>query len=358
MVLNMKHDTFPKDVSIMIISWKDTEHLEEWFDCFLRYCDLRTISMEVLVCDNDSQNPRYDEIAEKYSTLGDFYFSKNFRNEGLAAFNPLFSATRGKYVMMCAPGAAFSGDCVKYLKEYLDTNPSAGAATSIFLDANMRPEPAYGRPCDSLLRIFFLAGDALLLYRIRMLFGKLIHKFASSFTKRNFMSSEISKGPFMISSTHVCSVMLRREALAGATYLIDPNIPLGPCDADLFDRVRKNGYTVFGVPQARVVHHKSVSVRKLDDHHRYFVRSVSLLGSLVYFRNHHPFQFFIFKYYALLDRLVQVLLACIGIRKGSYKINLIYHFTMLKLLFGFVMPKSRQVNYVHALEDALHKVKK
>lgn len=289
----MTTNSFSKDVSIIILSWKDAELLYDWFEAFLRFQMPASPSVEVFVCDNGSGDSEFDRVAEKYAKAGDFYFFKNRENEYIPAINRFVPMTRGKYIMLAAPGAPFLNDVIKNLKEFLDKNSDVGAVSAKFYNPDMTFQNVYKKFTNIFTEL--LEG--------RISFGRKLAFLSKSNKIFTIQDGSDPAKPFLIEKTHLCAFMLKR-GLVDSEPLIEPKIPLGPCDGDLCRRIYRRGFKIYCVTDAKCLHHRAVS---FSQHGRDEITKYTILGTLAYFKKHHPFQFILLKFLHIFDQFIQLL---------------------------------------------------
>ena len=314
-----------KDVSVLMLSWQDAHLLYEWFDNFLKYTQT-SIKTEVIVIDNGSGDPKFDLVIKKYAGQDNFYFLKNPTNEYIPAINKLAPMAGGRYIMLAAPGAPFLNDVIGPMKMYLDSHPNVGAVSAKFINEDDSFQNVY-KKFLSIPRIF-LEGTVEMGRKLGVTLAKNFNIFHSVPEGTDPMK------PFPIERAHLCAFMLRREAV-GNEPIIEPTIPLGPCDADLCKRIYKKGHTVRGLPEARVLHHRSVA---LNHHRENFKNQCNILGTLRYFQKHHSFQYPLLKSLFLIDQSISFLRLWLqikflkkrGIETDANK--LAYHRHLLSLL--------------------------
>lgn len=292
----MTPNDFSKDVSIIILSWKDAQLLFDWFESFLKFQKPAAPSVEIFVCDNGSGNPEFDRVVQKYAKAGDFHFFKNQENEYIPAINRFVAMAQGRYIMLAAPGAPFLNDVVVALKEFLDKNPDTGAVSAKFYNPDLTFQNVYKKSLSLSAELF--EGR---IFMTRKLGLHLLNFFNNFLTIKNGLDP---KEPFLIEKTHLCAFMLKRESLDEES-LIDPKIPLGPCDGDLCRRIYKKGFKIYCVTDAKCFHHRSVS---FSQHGRIKAIDFTILGALAYFKKHHPFQFILLKFLHVFDQLIQLIL--------------------------------------------------
>lgn len=296
---------YKKDVSVLMLSWKDAYLLHDWLDAFIKFAR-KDIAVEVIILDNGSGDPEFDRIVEKYKKLGDFRFLKNPTNECIPALNKLVPLAKGKYIILAAPGAPFLNDVIGTMKGYLGSHPKIGAVSAKFMNEDGTFQNVYKRFL-SLPRIF-LEG----VVEIGRKPGVYLARYFNLFHTVPRDTDPIE--PFPIQRAHLCSFMLRREALDEGP-LIEPKIPLGPCDADLCLRIYKRGYKIVGLPQAMVIHHRSVAYNL---HREDKKPQHNILGTLQYFKKNHPVQYPLLKTVFILDQLCAILrLKLTGLNKNG-----------------------------------------
>lgn len=210
---------------------------------------------EIIVVDNTCAAGEREALYEMQGIYG-FTLIHNDENVGFArACNQAFSQSRGDYICLLNPDAFVISPCLGILREFLDNTPSAGSVSpQVFWDDERRyffPRYSLYTPLEAFcVRLSSLSGTFRSLYSLS--------------ERRKNLELWRSSVPVMTRNLHGGVVMVRRSAAEEVGGLFDERFFLFFEDTDLFFRLRKNGYSLYIVPEAKAVHNYSHSMKKFD----------------------------------------------------------------------------------------------
>ena len=189
--------------------------------------------------------------------------------------------------------------------EFLDQGQEAGAVTAKLLNPDMSPQNYYFKTWN-LSMCFFSTGIGKLVDRL--LAGKRFERlyFGESVDSTRLNTVEQASG---------ACLMLRREALK-EDYLIDENFPFFFNDSDLCKRICENGYKIYILPQAEVIHDQSAAYKKAEGRWRDLEYKS---GAIKYFKKYHSWKVPALKMIFLLEDVTRILFSAIPGRGGSKK---------------------------------------
>jgi GT2 family glycosyltransferase len=211
---------------------------------------------EVIVVDNTCTAGEREVLDEMQGIYG-FTLILNDENVGFArACNQAFSQSKGNYIFLLNPDAFVVSPCLSILREFLDSTPSAGSVSpQVFWDDERR-----------YLFSHYSLYTPLEDFCVRL--AHLSHTFRTFYSlseRRKNLELWRSSVPVMTRNLHGGVVMVRRSAAEEVGGLFDERFFLFFEDTDLFFRLRKNGYSLYIVPEAKAVHNYSHSMKKLDN---------------------------------------------------------------------------------------------
>jgi N-acetylglucosaminyl-diphospho-decaprenol L-rhamnosyltransferase len=259
-------------LSIVIVSWNTRELLTRCIESLVAWPpdalrltqpgDAAQSSIEVLVVDNASDDGSADLVRERFPWVR---LIQNAANVGFAvACNQAIRATGGQYLLLLNPDAAVEPCALTQLVRFMEEHPEAGAAAPMLVDAggesqlSCSPAPTLRR---ELWRLFHL--DAIWPYAV--------YRMCTWPTDRA-RGVDVAQGACLI---------LRRTALS-RVGLLDEQFFIYSEEVDLCQRLRSQGWQIFWVPQARVLHHGGQSTRQVAA--AMFLRLYQ--GKILYFRKH------------------------------------------------------------------------
>lgn len=211
--------------------------------------------LEVLIVDNSTSREERDKL-EKLPEAGKLRLLFNPNNAGFAkACNQAFALSKGDYLLLLNPDAYVLPGALKKLKDFLIENPRAGAAgPRIYWDDDR----------------LFLLPPSLFPSPARELYaqlGRLSQKIAlldSILCRRGSLKVWKACSPVKQKALSGGHVMLRRSAVETSGGLFDDRFFMYYEDSDLMHRLRKNGYSLFVIPEAEVIHRYTHNLDKTE----------------------------------------------------------------------------------------------
>jgi GT2 family glycosyltransferase/ribosomal protein S18 acetylase RimI-like enzyme len=254
------------DVSIIILSWNDRQHLEECLDS-LSHCT-KSRRVEIIVVDNASTDGSPAVVETRFPTVK---LIKNKENLGFPKGNNLgLLASSGKYVCLLNSDIKVLDGCIDALADYMDAHAEIGMAGPKILNEDMTHQSSCRRFPGWWNNFCSATG------------------LASVFPRSEFFSGEhmfYFKGdrPMTVDVLVGCFWMVRREA-------IQQTGPLDECffmyaeDVDWCKRFWKAGWRVAFYPQAQAIHYGGGSSSKRDPA---WVELMQQRSLLCYWKKHH-----------------------------------------------------------------------
>lgn len=298
-------DEIRTDLSIIIVNWNIAELLEKCIGSVLQ--NSYGFSFDMVVIDNASEEPGFMKVEKKFSNLANITWIKNDHNIGSLADNQALSLCRGRYLLLLGPDVMVLPGALRQMVSFLQEKQKAGGVTARLLNPDMTPQNYYFK-IWSLSMCFFSTG-----------IGKLVDRLlaGSRFERRYFGESVDSTKLTMVDQVPGACFMLRREALK-EDYLVDEDFPFFFNDADLCRRIYENGFNIYILPQAEVVHDQSAAYKNADPRWRdvEFRR-----GAIKYFKKYHTWKVPALKMIFLLESVTRFLFYTFLERGGSKKEN-------------------------------------
>ncbi len=238
-------------ISVIIVNYGSARQTERAVDSVLK----SGLEIEIVVVDNTCTAGEREALEGMRRIYG-FVLILNDENLGFAkACNQAFVCSRGNYVFLLNPDAFVMPSCFRILRDFLENVPVAGSASpQVYWDDEMRYFfPRYTLPSPSMdfcVRLASLSRTFRTIYSLS--------------ERRKNLKLWKSSTPVEVKNLHGGAVMIRRSAAERAGGLFDERFFLFYEDTDLFLRLRKSGYRLYTVPEARAVHNYSHSEKKLE----------------------------------------------------------------------------------------------
>lgn len=225
------------DLSIIIVNWNSKTFLLRCLESIAQAQG--TFSMETIVVDNGSSDGSVDAVRARI--LG-CHLIENQENLGFAkATNQGIREAQGRYLLLLNPDTVVSQEALERLIAFMDENPEAGVAGVQLLNPD-------GSKQNSIAAFPSLATELLNKRLLRWFFPK-------RFPGKERHYSE----PIEVDSVIGAAMIVRRRALEDVGDL-DEDYFLFLEETDWCYRMKKRGWKVFHVPQAKICHFQGRSV--------------------------------------------------------------------------------------------------
>jgi len=227
------------DISVIIVNWNTKDYL---LDCLKSLFDTgERFSKEVIVVDNASQDGSGDELKRTFPSV---HLLANKSNIGFAkAVNQGLRQACGRYLFLLNPDSYLMERAIEELFLFMEGHQEVGVAGPQLLNGD-------GSKQNSIANFPSLATELLNKSLLRWLFPE-----------RYPGKEKDYSNPKEVDSVIGACLMVRREAM----------IDVGPLDEDYFlfleetdwcYRMKKKGWKIYHVPQARVYHFQGKSAER------------------------------------------------------------------------------------------------
>lgn len=238
------------DFSLIIVSFQVCAHLERCLASLTRISN--TANLQVIVIDNASADASAEMVREKFPHV---WLIANSENVGFSkANNQGLEIAQGRYWMLLNPDteiASQAPDPFQILTAFMDQHPRAGACgASLFYPDGTRQHSAFRFP--SLAQIYMDLFPVH--WRLR-----------ESRWNGRYPFAQYERGePFPIDHPLGAALVVRPEAVK-QVGLLDEDYFIYAEEVDWCMRLKRAGWEVWCVPQARIVHHEARSTRQFRD---------------------------------------------------------------------------------------------
>lgn len=228
-------------VSIIIVNW-NTHKLV--LDCLTSiYANPPSVSYDIWVVDNASTDGSVQAIRLNFPEVKLIECSENL---GFAKGNNLaLTRSASKYALLLNSDTIVKPGALQHLYEFMEMNPNAGAAGPLLLNSDESPQPSC-YPFPSLSRELWRLFHLDLLYH---------------YSDYAVPGCDMGK-PYPVDVIQGACLILRREAL-DQVGLLDPSYFMYTEDVDLCYRIKKNGWSLYWLPDAKIIHFGQQSTRQV-----------------------------------------------------------------------------------------------
>jgi hypothetical protein len=268
---NCEQDRQKPDVSIRIINWNTHELLEQCIESILK--NTQNISYELVIIDNNSTSPGFDRIEAKFSECENITWIKNDKNLGGFVDHLTLPHCHGRYLLILGPDTIVLPDAIKTMVDFMDDNKQAGAVTAKLLNPDGSPQNYYNR-FWSLSMVFFSTPIGRLLDKIL---------FRNRF-KRYYFGGDIDPNKIQVIDQPAAACLMLRWEPRVVDYITSEDFPFYFNDVDLCKRIYNNGYKIYLLSTAEVIHFQSSSFKQANKEWRLRERRSSIIK---YFIKYH-----------------------------------------------------------------------
>ncbi len=238
-----------KKISLIIVSYNTVSLLKDCLNNLFQYSEQE--DMEVFVVDNASSDGSADMVKRYFKQAN---LIENQINMGFAAANnQAYKQAGGEYIILLNPDAFIKPGTIGSAILFMENHPECGLAGGRLVNLQGRLDPSARRFPNSINKLFTLSGLADR-YPSSKIIGKGDFKF---FDHNSVMEVDWVPGTFTI---------YRKKMLASLSELLfDERFYIYYEETDLCLQAKRNGWKVFFIPDAEVVHVGGASAKKRDD---------------------------------------------------------------------------------------------
>jgi len=254
------------DISIIIVNLNTRGLLRECLASVFRSAGF--LSMEVVVVDNGSTDGSAEMVLSDFPAVG---LIRNATNEGFARPNNVgMELAKGRHVLLLNSDTVVDPDALATLVRFLDEHPDVGACGPRLVYPDGRTQQSvkgFPTPFSHICDMCYLDR----LFPGSRLFG------------RGEMRYFDYSRPSVVEHLMAAAFLVRREVLDDVG-LLDERFAIYYNDMDWNFRMIASGWTIWYVPEARVVHHLGSTV---GDVNRSFALFLVLHENVLLFYQKH-----------------------------------------------------------------------
>ncbi len=278
------------DISIVVLNYNTSDLLNGALRSIVS--TVGDLKIEVTVIDNASSDGGFSRVDAAYKNDARFRFVQNEENAGWATVNIMLE-TKGRYILTLDPDAVLHAGAVHALIAFMDSTPSAGAAT-----ANLRNQ-------DGSAQMYYRRIMTPAFFFFTTLIGRVMDKYLLGlryFKRYRYDGLDVSR-ICEIEQPAIPCLIWRREAVGDC--IIDPELAFQFTDVDMSKRLYGRGYKIYLVPGAVATHLKSTAYSRRSGSWRRRVYNRSIK---IYFRKHYPAFYPLFFVIFSIDQALRALL--------------------------------------------------
>jgi GT2 family glycosyltransferase len=272
------------DVSIIIVNYNSGDLT---INCLKSVFEkTKDIDFEIIIVDNDSQDNSCEIIAREFPGL---LLIKNKENLGFGKANNIGAKyAKGKYLLLLNNDIILINNAIKILKDFINSNDKAGICGANLYDIRHNPTHSFRRTLPSIFwEINYIFYDKL----EKIIYGKDV--------EFNFKNKILP-----VAYITGADLMIKREVWDKASGF-DPDFFMYYEDAELNYRVKKAGYKIYSVPDAKIIHLSGQSFKVKEKQ-----ELMSLKGREMYFiKTHSIVYYYIVCFFSSINISTKLLMA-------------------------------------------------
>ena len=233
-------------VSLVIINYNTKEFLGKCLKSI--YENTHEISFEVFVVDNNSKDESTKMVKKEFPQVN---LIKNEINVGFAkANNQAIRKSSGRYILLLNSDTLVSPNSLNMMKRFMDHHPQAGALGCKLLNPDLTLQPSC-REFPSFVTLLFESTFLDQLFPSNKVIGR--YKLSS------WNHNEIRE----VDQPMGACLMVRRKTME-EVGLLDEGFHMFFEEVDWCYRIKKRGWKIYFLPEAKVIHYGGQSIRKVN----------------------------------------------------------------------------------------------
>lgn len=235
---------YPK-LSIIIINWNTKELLK---NCLKSACEnTHGIDYEIFVVDNASSDGSAEMVEKEFPQVK---LIKNKENVGFAkANNQAIQKSNGNYILLLNPDTIVLPGALAQMVEFMNENSRVGALGPKLLNSDESLQPS----CRSFPSLSTALFEETLLNRVFPK-NRIIGKYKMGYWEHNDIRE--------VDQPMGSALMVRREVI-DQVGLLDEQFYMYYEEVDWCYRIKKQGWKIYFLPQAQIIHHGGASSGKV-----------------------------------------------------------------------------------------------
>lgn len=251
------------DVSVIYVNYHTSELIADSLRSVFEFTS--GVDYEIIVVDNNSE----PDLSVKMSSLFPYHEITCLsldENVGFGRANNAGAAiAKGRYLFYLNPDTVLVNNAVKILSDFLDKNPTAGAAGGNLYDDDMLPMLSFRRFCPGL----------------QWEFNELFHHIPEKIRYGRNLRFNFADKPMCVGYISGADLMVRRE-IERRLNGFSPEFFMYYEETDYCMRIHNLGYLVMNVPSAKIKHLEGGSFENADINEKRLSRSEQ--SRLTYYR--------------------------------------------------------------------------
>ena len=259
------------EISIIIVNYNTLKYIKEAINSIIE--KTIDITYEIIIIDNNSN----DNISElEILKIPNLKLIKSKENLGFGkANNKASQIAVGKKLFFLNPDTYLLNNAIKILSDYLDNNQDAGIVGANLYNADLKPNLSY----EMIYPSIFMDISGAIKNTTNVSLTKIIYGKNDTFNNSN--------NPKEVAYITGANIMILKS-LYNEINGFNPSFFMYCEDTDLSYRVKKAGYRITNIPQAKIVHLEGKSSKFQEKKKELFYE-----GRRIYFQCHYSHIYYI-----------------------------------------------------------------
>lgn len=221
------------DVSVIIVNYNTLELTKNTINSVIE--KTQGIKYEIILVDNASTDGSIEYFEEKYRNK--IIFLKNEENLGFGrANNKGIEIAKGKYIFLLNSDTSLINNAIKILFKYMERNVNAGVCGGNLYDIDLNPVHSFKKELITLINEFDFFKNQI---------ARIFLKKRLDFNYRDI--------PLEVGYITGADMFIRKKALEQSGNF-DDDFFMYFEETELTYRIKKLGYKVMSVPEAKIIH--------------------------------------------------------------------------------------------------------
>lgn len=235
------------NVSIIIVNYNTTNLVLNCITSIIQHT--KGLLYEIIIVDNNSNDDFEKTFNEHFISEANMHIIKLPKNIGFGRANNVgFKIAKGKYLLCLNPDTLLINNAIKLMAIFLDNNPNIGICGGNLYDGDMRPTHSFKRFYPSIL------------WEIDTL---CFHKLEKILFRNNAIFNQ-SKTPIEVAYITGADLMIRKD-LFNKIGGYNSNFFMFFEETDLCLKVKREGYKIMNIPEAKIQHLEGQSYSNEND---------------------------------------------------------------------------------------------
>lgn len=244
------------ELTVSIVNWNVKEYLRQCLESIFKYS--HGIELEIIVVDNASSDGSVDMLREEFPQVK---IIENTENLGYGCgHNQVIPIAKGKYILFLNPDTEMLPHTLRRVIKFMDMHPAAGACEC--REVLSKDKEAVREEMDLSKFTRLLWSFSKFVYRIfpNALTAHLYADFIVKAVKSSYNRYKFSEKPFIESG-----FLLVRKLALEHTGGFNPKFFYGDEGMELTYRIKKRGWKLYVVQNAKIIHYYGRSVKQMNE---------------------------------------------------------------------------------------------